>query len=423
MNASLRRRALPYGFAVFDQVVLSLTNFLVGFALIRYASDHDYALYVLVQSTLLLVVSVHNSYLTGPVAVLTPKMADDERWQTIGSVKRVQRRVLRVVALPLVLLPLLGYMTGILDGLLASVMVAGIFAVWAGLRREYLRSVLMMYFRPHTLLSADAVYAVTLLVGVSAAIFIGKDIVVGATCALVIAGWAGAAAAHRSLAEGSSSGWHESSTVTIWPQIHSLGFWSLVGAAIWWVLGQSYSYFLATGLDLTAVADVNATRLLLMPAIALAIGVASLLTPTAAKWYTQIGIHRLVRRLLMFLVAVGLLEITYFFAIWLGRDWLVIGILHKHIHDLDRLLILWSAVALVGLCRDVLQSALVALGRYKSLAWQVGVSAAVAVVVMWYGLGRWGAPGVLVGMIVGELINVTGIILLLRKCMRDALVS
>ena len=422
MNASLGRRALPYGFAVFDQVVLSLTNFLVGFVLIRYASDHDYALYVLVQSTLLLVVSVHNSYLTGPVAVLTPKMADEERWQTIGSVKRVQRRVLRAVAVPLVLLPLLGYMTGILDGLLAAVMVAGIFAVWAGLRREYLRSVLMMYFRPHTLLSADAVYAVTLLVGVSAAIFIGKDIVVGATCALVIAGWAGAAAAHRALAVG-SSGWHESSTVTIWPQIHSLGFWSLVGAAIWWVLGQSYSYFLATRLDLVAVADVNATRLLLMPAIAFAIGVGSLLTPTAAKWYTQIGIHRLVRRLLMFLLAVGLLEITYFFAIWLGRDWLVFGILHKHIHDLDRLLILWSAVALVGLCRDVLQSALVALGRYKSLAWQVGISAAVAVVVMWYGLGRWGAPGVLVGMIVGELMNVTGIILLLRKCMRDASVS
>ena len=102
---------------------------------------------------------------------------------------------------------------------------------------------------------------------------------------------------------------------------------------------------------------------------------------------------------------------------------LVVGILHKHIRNLDRLLILWSGVALVGLCRDVLQNALVALGRFKSLAWQVGVSAAVAVVVMWYGLGRWGAPGVLVGMIVGELINLAGIILLLRKCMREALIS
>ncbi|MGO9931300.1 MAG: lipopolysaccharide biosynthesis protein [Steroidobacteraceae bacterium] len=402
-------------------MVLSLTNFLVGFVLIRYATDHDYALYVLVQSTLLLVVSLQNSYLSGPVAILTPKLPADERWQTIGSVKRVQRRLLRAAAVPLVLLPLLGYVSGILGGLLASVMEGAIFAIWAALRREYLRSVLLMYFRPHTLLGADTVYAVTLLAGVSAAILIGRDIVVGATCALVIAGWAGAAAAHRSLANG--PGWQENRAVSIWPEIRGLGFWAVVGSTIWWVLGQSYSYLLATRLDLTAVADVNATRLLLMPAIALAIGVGSLLSPTAASWYAQIGIHRLVRRLLMFLLVVGLLEVTYFFTVWMGREWLVVGILHKHIHDRDRLLILWVAFALIGLCRDVLQCALVALGRYKSLAWQVGVSAAVSVVLMWYGVGWWGAPGVLIGMIVGELINLAGIIVLLRRCMRRALVS
>ncbi len=422
MNLRFGHRALrPFGFAIFDQVVLSLTNFLVGFVLIRYATDHDYALYVLVQSTLLLVVSLQNSYLSGPVAILTPKLPADERWQTIGSVKRVQRRLLRAAAVPLVLLPLLGYVSGILGGLLASVMEGAIFAIWAALRREYLRSVLLMYFRPHTLLGADTVYAVTLLAGVSAAILIGRDIVVGATCALVIAGWAGAAAAHRSLANG--PGWQENRAVSIWPEIRGLGFWAVVGSTIWWVLGQSYSYLLATRLDLTAVADVNATRLLLMPAIALAIGVGSLLSPTAASWYAQIGIHRLVRRLLMFLLVVGLLEVTYFFTVWMGREWLVVGILHKHIHDRDRLLILWVAFALIGLCRDVLQCALVALGRYKSLAWQVGVSAAVSVVLMWYGVGWWGAPGVLIGMIVGELINLAGIIVLLRRCMRRALVS
>src|SRR5271165_1210584 len=420
MSPGFARRSLrPFSFAIFDQVVLSASNFLVGFVLIRYASDHDYGLYVLVQSTLVLVVSMQNAYLTGPIAILTPKLPADERWQTIGSVKRVQRRLLRAAAVPLVILPLLGYLSGILDGLLASVMVAGIFAVWAALRREYLRSVLLMYFRPHTLLGADTVFAATLLAGVAAAISIGRDVVLGATCALIGAGWAGAAAAHRSLAN-DQGGWQEERTVTIWPQIRSLGFWAVVGSTIWWVLAQSYSYLLATRLDLTAVADVNATRLLLMPAIVLTIGVGSLLGPTAATWYAQIGIHRLVRRLLMFMLVVGLLEMTYFLTVWFGRDWLVVGVLHKHIHDLDRLLVLWTGVAIIGLCRDVLQCALIAMGRLKSLAWQVGVSAAIAVVLMWYGVGWWGAPGVLIGMIVGELINLAGIILLLRRCMRVA---
>jgi O-antigen/teichoic acid export membrane protein len=421
MNLSFGGRAVRlFSSAIFDQVVLSATNFLVGFVLIRYAGDHDYALYVLVQSAMLLALTVHNSYLSGPLAIVTPSLPADERWRTIGSVKRVQRRVLRTALLPLLAIPLLGYVSGLLTGLLAAVIAAGILAVWTALRREYLRSVLLMYSRPHTLLRVDAVYATILLLGVAAALLIGKAVVVGATCALVLAAWAGGAAANRSLAL--DPGWQEAGTVTIWPRIRSLGFWSVLGASIYWVLGQSYSYFLASSLGLTAVADVNATRLLLMPAFVLTIGVASLLGPTAATWYAQVGIHRLVGRLLIFLGVVGLLELTYFVIIWVGRDWLVVDVLHKHIHDRDRLLILWAGVAVVGLFRDVLQCALTAMGRLQSLAWLVGVSAAVAVLLMWYGVAWWGAPAVLIGQIVGELINLAGIIFLLRRSMRRALV-
>jgi hypothetical protein len=71
----------------------------------------------------------------------------------------------------------------------------------------------------------------------------------------------------------------------------------------------------------------------------------------------------------------------------------------------------------VGLFRDILQCALIAMGHYKSLAAQVGVSAAVAVVLMWFGMSWWGASAVLIGQIVGELINLAGIIILLRKHM------
>ena len=160
--------------------------------------------------------------------------------------------------LPLIPLPLLGYMTGLLGGMLASVIGIGICAVWAALRREYLRSVLLMYSRPHTLLRADTVYAVALLAGVGIAISIGREIIIGASCALVIAAWFGAAAAHRSLAR--DPGWQEERGITLWPEIRRLGFWSVLGSTIYWILGQSYSYLLATRLDLTAVANINATR-------------------------------------------------------------------------------------------------------------------------------------------------------------------
>jgi O-antigen/teichoic acid export membrane protein len=422
MNLTFAGGALRlFSSAIVDQVVLSSANFLVGFVLIRFASDHDYGLFVLVQSALLLLVTMHNAYLTGPLAVLTSRLPAEERWQTIGAVKRVQRRLLRMVAPPLLVLPLLGYLSGLLTELLATVIASGIVAAWAALRREYLRNVLLMCSRPHELLGADAVYAVCLLAGVAAAVFAGNQVVLGATCALVIAAWAGAAAAHRSLATG--PGWTEGGAVSNWPDIRRLGFWSLLGSSIYWFLGQSYSYMLVTRLDLTAVADVNATRLLLMPAIVLTIGVSSLLAPTASTWYAQVGVHRLVRRLLMFLLVVGLLEGIYFVVVWSGRDWLVTSVLHKHIQDRDRLLLLWGGVAIIALLRDVLQCALIAMGHLKSLAAQVGISAAIALLLMWYGLAWWGAAAVLIGQIVGELVNLAGIVLLLRKLMRTASVS
>lgn len=418
MSRSFGRGAIPlFSAAIVDQVVLSGTNFIVGLLLIRYATDRDYALYVLVQSALLLVITVHGSWLTGPLAILTPQLSAEERWRTIGSVKHAQRRFLGVLAVPLLLVPLLGYLTGLFPGLLAAVIAIGVLAGWASLRREYLRSVLLMYSRTHSLLGADSVYAASLLVGVALALLFGKPVVIGAALALVFAALAGAAAGHRALAM--THAWKEEGVVTIWPGIRRLGFWSLLGASTYWFLGQSFNYVLASRIDLKAVADINAARLLLMPALVLTAGVASLLTPSAATWYAEIGLRRLVRRLLMFLLVVGFLEVTYFACVWTSRDWLFVDVLHKNIQDRDHLLILWAGLAIIALFRDVLQCALIATGRLKSLAWQVGISTAVALPLMWFGVAWWGVAAALIGQIVGEMINLAGIIFVLRKSMRQ----
>jgi len=252
---------------------------------------------------------------------------------------------------------------------------------------------------------------------VVASLLFVKPVVLGATVAIVLASLAGAAMGHRSLAL--SPGWQERAAVTIWPGIRSLGFWSLVGASTYWFLGQSFNYVLASRVDLKAVADINATRLLLMPVILLTAGVASLLNPSAASWYNEIGLHGLVRRLLRFLLLVGLLEATYFVCVWSSRDYLFTTVLHKTIQDRERLLMLWAGVAFVAVFRDVLQSALMATGQFKSLAWQVGIGTAVAMPIMWFGIAWWGVAATLIGQIIGELINLAGIILVLRKSMRE----
>jgi O-antigen/teichoic acid export membrane protein len=70
---------------------------------------------------------------------------------------------------------------------------------------------------------------------------------------------------------------------------------------------------------------------------------------------------------------------------------------------------------LINLVRDVYQNALLARERFKSLAALVGVSAAVSVTGMWFGIDRFGTAGVLIGMIGGELAYLFGVGYLLFK--------
>lgn len=411
------RRLRLVSSAVLDQAILSATNFVVGFVLIRFATDQDYGLYVLVQSALLLAVTIHNAWLSGPLAILVPRLSALERRGTITAIKLQQRRWLRWIALPLLIVPAGGYLVANLSGAVAFVVAFAICAGWMALRREYLRSVLLIYGRPHSLLGADAAYAIALLLGAGAAILFGHYVIVFATAALVLAAYVGGFAADRSL--NSDPGWSEEQATRLWPDIRRLGFWSMVGAGIYWFLGQSYSYMLATRLDLHAVADVSATRLLLNPAFILTIGVVSLLNPSAARWYAQLGPTRMMRRLITILVLLACAESLYFLVVWLSRHWIIDDLLHKQIHDRDRLLLLWAGVALMSVLRDVLQCALIAMGQLKLLAWQVGVSALIAVAVMWWGMPVWGAAAVLIGQIIGETVNLGGIIYSLRRSLQS----
>jgi len=54
-----------------------------------------------------------------------------------------------------------------------------------------------------------------------------------------------------------------------------------------------------------------------------------------------------------------------------------------------------------------------ALRRVRSMAWLIGLSAAVSLTLMWLGIPRWGAAAVLIGQVAGECVNLIGLAILL----------
>lgn len=393
-----------FGAGVVDQVVLSGANFLAGLLMIRRTTDVDYGQFVLAQSAILLLVSVQASWLTGILAIIVPKKTPSERTHAIGTMRVSQAKFLRRIALALLLATAAAWLVGIIKPVIALVTAGIMLASWAALQREYLRSALIMHTRPSHLLQTDVVYAAFLIVGVLGATYWAAWSGVFSIGALLVAALIAAVFSYRAL--DADPGWIAGDAKPLWQEVRKIGIWATVGSVIYWIFAQSYNYILASRFDLTAVASVNAARLLLTPIFVFTIGINNVLITSTAKWLAAIGLSKTLRRLLLVLVIITALDLVYLAVLWSIRDWLVGSVLHKTIADRDTLLALWAVIALIFLPREMIQAVLFASGRMKSMTWVIAVSAVVSLSLTWYGVGRWGTAAVLIGQIAGEFVNV-----------------
>jgi len=83
----------------------------------------------------------------------------------------------------------------------------------------------------------------------------------------------------------------------------------------------------------------------------------------------------MLRRLTVLTILISAMDLIYFAIVWNIRNWLIVDVMHKHIVDQDRLLILWVCVTQAFLPREILQAALSALKCLRSMAWLIGLSA------------------------------------------------
>ncbi len=404
---------------VVDQVVLSGANFLVGLLLIRQTSDADYGMFVLVQSAITLLISAQMAWLSSPLAVLAPGKPAALRRLMIGAIELSQRKFLRHASAVAMLIPVMGFVLHFWTGLESLVVAFGIVACWTALQREYLRGVLLIYGRPESMLRADMLNVAVLLVGAFVAAYgdMGPA-VLWAVGALAVSAIAGSTALKRSVNR--DPGFATGDAREFWAEMRPLAVWATVGALTYWMYNQSYNYVLASRIDLKAVADVNAARLLLMPTIVLTVGVKTLLVPTAAAWLAESNVGRLIRRLLLFATGIALIDVVYCGGLWMFRDALSQDLMHKTIGNRDLLLLLWATLSLIALYRDLLQTGVFALKKFRSLAGITAVSAVVSLSIMWLGIDTWGAAAALIGQVAGESINLAGVAgLLVAAYVRD----
>jgi len=408
-----RRRQLVIarmlGSAVTGQALLSAASFAVGLLLIRHTSDLQYGSFILALSALLLIGSLQSSFLNPPLVNRMTPLARPARGELVGGLYRDQSRVLLLGGAVAFVAAGGLWLAGVLDRSTGPLVVATIAAALAMLHRNFFRMVLLAHRRPHDVLLIDICYVALLVAGVLLAIRLPLP-ATGALIAMSIAGAISAILLARTLWRHES--WDLLGAAGILREVAPLAAWSTAGAAVHWAFSQGYLYLAAGTLDVAAVAAIAATRLLVMPVNLLSSGIGTLMLPLTAGWLHYHSAGFALRRLCTLALGLACVAFGYFAVLWWARDWVFSVVLQKQFAQRDVLLLLWGLAFFPMVVRDQLLYLLVARQRFRQLTALALVGAVISLVTGYVGMRQLGILGAPLGVLVGELIGLTGMVVL-----------
>ncbi|MBL6749328.1 MAG: capsular biosynthesis protein [Nevskia sp.] len=393
--------------AVINQALLSAASLLVGLILIRRTADQQYGYYILAVNALLLMTSLQSAFFAPSLVNRITHLDRRGRSDTVGGLYRAQRHMLGLAAAAAAALAAVLWGAGMLAAGPAILAIGVVGASLATLNREYFRMTLLAYRRPEDVLRCDAAYVALLVAGAllaTLAPFPALWAVIGLAGAALV----GALLLSRALQR--HEAWNPAGAPGILREIAPFGFWSTAGAAVHWTFSQGYSFLVAATLDVSAVAAVAATRLLMMPVNLLSSGLSTLMLPMASGWLAAHGAPTVLRRLLLFAGGVAGAALCYFALLWLCRDWIFAHLLKKTFANRDMLLQLWCGAFLLMIMRDQLLYLLVVRSRFRTLTAITSASAVVSLLVSFWAMRRFGEIGAPLGVLVGEFLSALGIV-------------
>jgi O-antigen/teichoic acid export membrane protein len=403
--------------SVINQALLSAASLGVGLILIRFASNAEYAYYVLAINLMALMASLQGSFIGPTVGVRLIHDDRPDRMNMVGGLFRDQKWVTRVLALIAGVLAAVLWLVDLISAHTAVVIAGVAVLLLATLHREFFRMILLCHHRTTDVLKADLVYVGVLLAVIVTSVFtpyIAAATAVGLILAAALGGWRMRQALNQ------FEPWHETGMPGILRQIAPLNFWVAVGSVIHWSFSQGYSYVVAGTLGLQSVAAIAATRMLMMPINLLSTGLGSMMLPVSSRWLKDHGPSHVFKRLAQISFALASLSLLYSGLIWILRHWIMGSVLNKHFEGSDSLIIYWSIAFTLVVLRDQMIHLPMSRGKFKALTALTAVSASVAIAGSFFAMQQLGAPGAVIGIICGEVIQVLGIYAIAYRETRQA---
>ena len=172
-----------------------------------------------------------------------------------------------------------------------------------------------------------------------------------------------------------------------------------------WTASYSYLYLAAAFLGVTAAADLNAARLLLMPVALLTVAWSRVARPVITRWQTEGRDKELTRMGWGSSVGLEVLTLAYVGVLLLSFPLLQQYVLGPQYHNVGPLLGLWGVYFAFNVVRWVSTTWLSSLGEYRFLFGQSLVALALMLVGAAAMIPTLGAAGAIWALIVVEATN------------------
>jgi len=351
--------------SLLDQSLLSALNFALGILLIRLATKETYGLYAQLYTVGLFFVSVLESVVSNPLTTLAPSLDGPARTRLIAHLHRFQRRCALVLAV------VFGVGSAVIIGLSlphASPVLAGLafaFYLYSTSWREYRRTVRFIEGTPARVVRLDGFYCVAMALAVGALVPFDGLTVPAVLTALALANLVGVFAdgplSTEKVAHDRDA--YRQAVAAIW----SAGRWALPGGIVAWVASYSYLYLAAAFLGVTAAADLNAARLLLMPVALLTVAWGRVARPVITRWQAEGRERDLTRMAVGSSLGLEVLTLGYVGVLLVAFPLLQKYVLGPQYHDVGPLLSLWGLYFAFNVVRWVSTTWLSSLGEYRFL--------------------------------------------------------
>ncbi len=395
--STLRQRfARHAAISLIDQAWLSALNLGLGLLLIRLATKEDYGIYAQLYLAGVFVASMGEALVANPLLTLAAGRSDTQRRDLIAHATRFQGMLAwGAAALAGLGCTALAFWLR-LDAPLALGAAFGAY-VKVSAAREFQRSVSFFGGQPRQVLHMDLCYGGVLVLAMAVLALTGHLALWAVMAVLAVANGV-ALAGSRSKAAASDPPEFPHVVAQLWRR----GRLGMPGALLSWIINYSYLYIAAAWLGVAASADLNASRLLLMPITLAVVAWSRVARPAFTRCLAPAERPRLRKLVFGSLIAIEGMTLAYVAVLWLALPWLQAWLLGPQYAAADLLVPLWCVYFVLNAARSVYTSVLICQDRYGLLLAMTAGALAVLLVAIGPAMHAWAAAGAIAALIAAE---------------------